>query len=62
MDSIQFILVAGLVAMVAINAASLMWAMRLNRELQARPAPKVYEVKVDAGKVMADIDMTHVEQ
>jgi len=62
MDSIQFILVAGLIAMVVINAVSLMWAMRLNRELQARPAPKVYEVKVDAGKVMADIDMTHVEQ
>jgi hypothetical protein len=62
MDSLQIVLVAGLIAMVIINAASLAWAMRLNRELQARPSPKVYEVKVDAGKVMADIDMTHVEQ
>lgn len=62
MDSLQFILVAGLIAMVGINAASLAWAMRLNRELRSRPAPKVYEVKVDAGKVMAAIDMTTVEE
>src|SRR6266498_2582483 len=62
MDSLQFILVAGLIAMVGINAASLAWAMRLNRELRSRPSPKVYEVKIDAGKVMADIDMTTVEE
>jgi division protein CdvB (Snf7/Vps24/ESCRT-III family) len=62
MDSLQFTLVAGLVALLAINAASLWWAMRLNRELRSRPSPKVYEVKVDAGKVMADIDMTAVEE
>lgn len=62
MDSLQFVLVAGLIAMVGINAASLAWAMRLNRELRSRPSPKVYEVKVDAGKVMADIDMTTVEE
>lgn len=62
MDSLQFILVIGLIAMVAINAVSLMWAMKLNRELHSRPQPKVYEVKVDAHQVMADIDMTDIER
>lgn len=61
MDSLQLVLVVGLIAMVVINAFSLIWAMKLNRQLQSRPAPKVYEVKVDAGKVLADIDMTEVE-
>jgi division protein CdvB (Snf7/Vps24/ESCRT-III family) len=62
MDSLQFILVTGLLAMVVINAFSLMWAMKLNRQLRERPAPKVYEVKVDAGKVLADVDMTEIEK
>ncbi len=62
MDSLQFILVLGLIIMVAINAFSFMWAMKLNRQLQERPTPKVYEVKVDAGKVLADMDMTEVER
>lgn len=62
MDSLQFILVVGLVAMVAINAVSLLWAMKLNRELHTRPQPKVYEVKVDAHQVMTDIDMTDIER
>jgi len=62
MDSLQFILVIGLIAMVAINAVSLLWAMKLNRELHSRPQPKVYEVKVDAHQVMADIDMTDIER
>jgi hypothetical protein len=62
MDSLQLTLVIGLVAMVVINAFSLMWAMKLNRQLQERPSPKVYEVKVDAAKVLADIDMSEIEK
>lgn len=62
MDSLQLVLILGLIAMVVINALSLMWAMKLNRQLQERPAPKVYEVKVDAGKVLADMDMTEIEK
>jgi len=62
MDSLQFVLIIGLVALVVINAFSLWWAMKLNRQLRERPAPKVYEIKVDAGKVLADIDMSEVEQ
>lgn len=62
MDTLQLVLVFGLIAMVVINAVSLWWAMRLNRQLHARPAPKVYEVKIDAGDVMADIDIGTVEK
>lgn len=62
MDSLQFVLILGLIAMVVINALSLMWAMKLNRQLNERPAPKVYEVKVDAQKVLADVDMTEIEK
>lgn len=62
MDSLQIVLVVGLIAMVVINALSLVWAMRLNSQLRSRPSPKVYEVKVDAEKVLADIDMSEVEK
>ena len=62
MDTLQLVLVIGLVAMVCINAVSLWWAMRLNSQLHHRPAPKVYEVKVNAGDVMAEIDMSEVEK
>lgn len=62
MDSLQLILVIGLVAMVVINGFSLMWAMKLNHQLHERPQPKVYEVKVDAKQVMADVDMTDIER
>ena len=62
MDSLQLILVIGLVAMVVINGISLMWAMKLNHQLHERPQPKVYEVKVDAHQVMADVDMTDIER
>lgn len=62
MDSLQLILVLGLAAMVVINAISLLWAMRLNHQLHERPSPKVYEVKVDAGKVLADVDMSEIEK
>lgn len=62
MDSLQIVLVVGLIAMVVINALSLVWAMRLNNQLRSRPSPKVYEVKVDAEKVLADIDMSEVEK
>ncbi len=62
MDSLQLILVIGLIAMVIINGISLIWAMKLNRQLHERPQPKVYEVKVDAKQVMADVDMTDIER
>ncbi len=61
MDSLQLILVIGLIALVVINAMSLLWAMSLNRQLRNRPAPKVYEVKVEASKVLAEVDMAEVE-
>ncbi len=62
MDSSQLVLIVGLIAMVIINAMSLLWAMKLNKQLQTRPSPKVYEVKVDAGQVLADIDMSEIEK
>lgn len=62
MDSLQLILVIGLVTMVLINGFSLMWAMKLHRELRERPHPKVYEVKVDAHQVLADVDMSEIER
>lgn len=62
MDTLQLVLVIGLIAMVVINAVSLWWAMRLNRQLHNRPQPKVYEVKVNAADVMADIDIATVEK
>lgn len=62
MDTLQLVLVIGLIAMVIINAVSLWWAMRLNAQLHNRPQPKVYEVKVNAAEVMADIDIATVEK
>jgi len=62
MDTLQLVLVFGLTAMVVINAISLWWAIRLNRQLHNRPQPKVYEVKVNAAEVMADIDIATVEK
>lgn len=62
MDSLQLILVIGLIAMVIINGISLVWATKLNRQLHERPQPKVYEVRVDAKQVMADVDMTDIER
>jgi hypothetical protein len=62
MDSLQLTLVAGLIAMIVINGVSLLWAVRLSRELRNRPTPKVYEVKVDAAKVLSEIDMSEVEK
>lgn len=62
MDSLQLILVLGLIALVVVNAVSLGWAMRLNRQLHSRPQPKVYEVKIDAQEVLADVDMREIER
>ena len=62
MDTLQLVLVIGLIAMVIINAVSLWWAMRLNHQLHNRPQPKVYEVKINAYDVMADIDIATVEK
>ncbi|HKX24602.1 MAG TPA: hypothetical protein VJM46_05160 [Candidatus Saccharimonadales bacterium] len=62
MDSLQLILVIGLVVMVIVNGFSLVWAISLNKQLNERPNPKVYEVKVDAHQVLADVDMTDIER
>ena len=62
MDTLQLVLVIGLIAMVVINAVSLWWAMRLNRQLHNRPSPKVYEVHVNVNEVLADIDIATVEK
>jgi hypothetical protein len=62
MYSLQFILIFSLVAMLAISVFSLMWAMRLNDELRRRPAPKVYEIKVDAAQLLAEVDVSEIEK
>lgn len=62
MDSLQLILILGLVVMAVINALCLIWAIHLNGQLHRRPSPKVYEVKVDAAQVLADVDMSEIEK
>jgi hypothetical protein len=62
MDSLQLVLVVGLATMVVINAVSLIWAAKLNRQLRSRPAPKAHAAKDDAGKVLAGIDMSEAEK
>ncbi len=62
MDSTQFILVAGLIIMALVNAATLFWAMYLDRRLRGRPVPKHYDVHVEGTKVFNETDLTEVQK
>lgn len=62
MDSSQFILVAGLIVMAVVNAATLFWAMYLDRRLRGRPVPKHYDVHVDGAKVFGQPDIAKVQE
>lgn len=62
MDSTQFILVAGLIVMALLNAATLFWAMYLDRRLRGTPVPKHYDVKVDGTKLFTGPDLAQVEK
>lgn len=61
MDNIQLILVAGLIGMALINAASLVWAFYLDGKLRQRPVPKHYEIHIDGNKMFREIDLGEVE-
>ena len=61
MDTLQLILVLGLVIMGAINGASVLWALYLDRKLRGRPTPKHYDVHVEGTKVFPEMDMNRVE-
>jgi DNA anti-recombination protein RmuC len=58
----QLILVAGLIVMALVNAATLFWATYLDRKLRGRPTPKHYDVHVEGTKVFNDVDMAAVEK
>ena len=62
MDSTQFILVAGLIVMALVNAATLFWAMYLDRRLRGRPVPKHYDVHVEGTKVFDGPDLAEVQK
>jgi F0F1-type ATP synthase membrane subunit b/b' len=62
MNSLQLILVAGILVMAAINAASLIWAFYLDQKLKRKPVPKVYDVHVEGTKVFPEMDMAKVEE
>jgi len=62
LDSSQLILVAGLIVMAIVNAATLFWAMYLDRRLRGRPVPKHYDVHVDGTKVFGQPDITKVQE
>lgn len=62
MDSLQLVMVAGLVLLAMVNAGSLVWAMYLDRKLRARPVPKNYDVHVEGTKIFSDVDMAQVQQ
>ena len=62
MDSTQLILVAGLIVMALVNAATLFWAMYLDRRLRGRPVPKHYDVHVEGTKVFNETDFSEVQK
>jgi len=61
-DATQLILVAGLIIMALVNAASLFWATYLDRRLRGRPVPKKYDVHVEGTKIFNDMDLTEVQK
>lgn len=61
MESIQIVLIIGLVLMGLINAASLIWAFYLDHRLRQKPVPKVYETHIDSAKVFKESDIQAIE-
>ena len=62
MDTLQIVLVAGLVVMAVVNAVSLIWASYLDHRLRQKPVPKVYEVHVDGTKLFTQEDWAQVNR
>ncbi|MGH7196852.1 MAG: hypothetical protein ACREGJ_03775 [Candidatus Saccharimonadales bacterium] len=62
MDPLQLFLVAGLVVLAMVNAASLIWASYLDHRLRGRPTSKQYAVQVDASKILSEIDVSQVQK
>ena len=62
MNSLELILVAGLIVMALVNAGTLFWATYLDHKLRGRPTPKHYDVHVEGTKVFNDVDMAEVEK
>lgn len=61
MDGLQLSLLLGLAITSAISLASIIWALSLDRKLNKRTAPKVYEVKIDTNKIFSETDMTDIQ-
>lgn len=61
MDSLELILVAGLIGMALVNAASLVWAFYLDGRLRQRPVPKHYDIHIDGSKIFSEVDLAAVE-
>jgi len=61
-DTLQIVLVAGLVVMAVVNAVSLIWASYLDHRLRQKPVPKVYEVHVDGTKLFTQEDWAQVNR
>lgn len=62
MDSLQLVLVAGLIGLALINAASLVWAFYLDGKLRQRPVPKHYDIHIEGNKVFSEVDLSEVER
>ena len=62
MDTLGIVLVAGLVVMALVNAASLIWASYLDHKLRQKPIPKVYDVHVDGTKLFTQEDWAEVNR
>jgi DNA anti-recombination protein RmuC len=62
LDSTQLVLVVGLILMAIVNAATLFWAMYLDRRLRGRPVPKHYDVHVEGTKVFDAPDLAAVQE
>jgi F0F1-type ATP synthase membrane subunit b/b' len=60
MDSLQLLLVGGLIVMALINTASLIWAFYLDHRLRGRPTPKIYDVHMEGTKVFPELELSKV--
>lgn len=62
MGNIELALIAGLVAMAILNAASLIWAFYLDGRLRQRPVPRHYDIHIEGNKVFSEVDLSEVER
>jgi hypothetical protein len=61
-DSFQLLVLVGLVVVIIIGAASLIWAFYLDEKLQQKPGSKNYKVKVEGTQVFSDQEMAMIGQ